>query len=318
MARTSSPRGSLLTGCSAMRCATGWCRTSARRGSTTSFPKLRSAHIYILGCCSTRQAPQPTSRSNGTGVVVALPLARSLAGGKLFFEDLASTIHYSQTLSVTEASTSYGQVISKMRTANAESAERKRYLELGLRNALGRIDCMPNLNEAVLLQLAQAVRRDSFFEGQHIFTQGEEDDEFYIVRRGKVELLIDGEVIRSDVGPGQGIGEIGLLFSTRRNLTARCCGPVEMFVLDRASYQTSLSTLPLEDRAGQLESILHKFWLLVSRAGPNHVPTATLGFQIYRKLNIRTGRSLMMAEDADEIDEDEERKQSGADWTEDW
>lgn len=152
----------------------------------------------------------------------------------------------------------------------------------------------------------------------NVLAQGEEDDDFYVVRRGKVELLMDEEVIKEGIGTGQGIGEVGLLFATRRNITARCCGPVEMIVLDRASYQTALSMLPQDERSGPLEEILQQFWELVSRAGPNHVATTELGFQVYRKLNIRTSRSLMMAEDEGEIDEDAERKQSGADWTEDW
>jgi hypothetical protein len=83
------------------------------------------------------------------------------------------------------------------------------------------------------------------------------------------------------------VGEVGLLFSTRRNVTARCCGSCQVIVLDRASYQTAIATLPREDRVGELEKVLHKFWLLVSRAGPGHTATESVGFAVYRQLHIR-------------------------------
>ena len=110
----------------------------------------------------------------------------------------------------------------------------------------------------IILELAQACTKESYFEGQHIFTQGEENDAFYVVRRGKIEVLTDGDVIEEGVGAGSGIGEVGLLFATRRNVTARCTAPTEMFVLDRASFHTALSVLPPDERVGKLEKVLHR------------------------------------------------------------
>ena len=40
-------------------------------------------------------------------------------------------------------------------------------------------------------------------------------------------------------------------------------------------------------------------------------------FQVYRKLHVRTVKTLTCAEDQDEFDEDEERKIAGSDWMED-
>ena len=169
----------------------------------------------------------------------------------------------------------------------------------------------------IILELAQACTKESYFEGQHIFTQGEENDAFYVVRRGKIEVLTDGDVIEEGVGAGSGIGEVGLLFATRRNVTARCTAPTEMFVLDRASFHTALSVLPPDERVGKLEKVLQKFWLLVSRAELGHPKTEEIGFQVYRMLHMRTAKSLMMADETEDFDENEERKIAGSDWTED-
>jgi CRP-like cAMP-binding protein len=53
-------------------------------------------------------------------------------------------------------------------------------------------------------ELVEACTKESFFDGQHIITQNEEDDEFYVVRRGKVEFLMDGEVTEENITAGQG------------------------------------------------------------------------------------------------------------------
>lgn len=88
-------------------------------------------------------------------------------------------------------------------------------------------------------------------------------------------------------------------------------------MLDRASYQTAIAMLSDKDRVGKLELVLDKFWLLVTRAGPGHKPTEDVGFAIYRQLHMRSAKSLMMSDELEDFDEDEERKSSGEDWTED-
>jgi len=74
-------------------------------------------------------------------------------------------------VSTTEADTQYGKSIEKMKTATAEAAERKMFLGLGLKDALGRIDSLPPLTDSLMQELAQACTKDSFFDGQHVFTQ---------------------------------------------------------------------------------------------------------------------------------------------------
>ena len=51
----------------------------------------------------------------------------------------------------------------------------------------------------------------------------------------------------------------------------------------------------------------------------NHtgVKQTTVPFSTYRKLHIRTAKTLTMAEDEPDFDEDECRKMSGSDWKED-
>jgi CRP-like cAMP-binding protein len=56
----------------------------------------------------------------------------------------------------------------------------------------------------VLQDLTEACTKDSFFDGQHVMTQGEEDDDFFIIRRGRVEFLMDEQLVKENVAAGQG------------------------------------------------------------------------------------------------------------------
>jgi hypothetical protein len=241
--------------------------------------------------------------------------------GDVFFEDLAALMHCS--ISRTQSSGAgllRTRTISKVKRVSEVELERQQLLSEGIRDALTRINSFPKLSQDALRALTSATTTDGFFAGQHMMTQGELGDFFVVVRRGRVEVLVDGVVVDT-VGKGAGMGEMSLLFGTRRSATARCVTPCEVILLNRAAYQTEISKLPEEERIGGLESILLKFWDLVASDDGifNHTGTkqTTVPFSTYRKLHIRTAKTLTMAEDEPDFDEDECRKMSGSDWKED-
>ena len=112
--------------------------------------------------------------------------------------------------------------------------EREKLLCHGIKNALTRIDSFPNLSEDVLRALAKVTTSDGWFAGQNLMTQDELDDTFFVIRRGRAEVIVDGVVVDT-VGMGAGLGEMSLLFGTRRSATVKCVGPCEVIVLDRAT-----------------------------------------------------------------------------------
>jgi hypothetical protein len=240
--------------------------------------------------------------------------------GDVFFEDLASLVHrtVSRTHSCGPIPT---EATSKLKRIGEFVSERQRLLSQGIKDALTRVDSFPKLSAASLQTLASNTTTDGYFAGQNIITQGEYDDSsFRVLRRGQADIIVDGVVVDS-VGKGAGIGEMSLLFGTRRSATVRCVTACEVIVLSRAAYQTEVSKLPETERTGGLECILLKFWDLVTSdegvCNNTGVKQTTVPASVYRRLHIRTSKTLTMGADELDYDERERDEMAESDWKED-
>lgn len=188
-----------------------------------------------------------------------------------------------------------------------------------LKTSLGicraRNDSFPAFQEATVCSLIQMFYKEEFFSGQSIITQGEDDGTYYVLRRGRAEVIMDGRRI-GIVEYGHGFGEIGLLLGIKRTCTIRCVTPCEVFALGRADYETLVASLPKEERIGPLAAILEKFWLLMTnpRDGSRR---ESVDYATYLKSHIRTSKTLTSNSDVQEFDEDEERDIAQSDWSED-
>ena len=85
-------------------------------------------------------------------------------------------------------------------------------------------------------------RVEVFEPGETIVRQGERVDEsskFYLVRRGRVEVLrsIDDRIEKLDeMGPRRYFGEVALLMDQPRNATVRAVDRVEVYTVDRTTF----------------------------------------------------------------------------------
>ena len=68
-----------------------------------------------------------------------------------------------------------------------------------------------------------------------IVTQGEPGDRYYAIAEGELEVLQDGERLRT-MTRGDGFGEIALLRDVPRTATVRALTPVHLFALDKATF----------------------------------------------------------------------------------
>ncbi len=107
---------------------------------------------------------------------------------------------------------------------------------------------LPRLNLDQLIAVTRQLDRLSYEPGQPIVRQGGHADRFYIITRGRVEVLIDqpggGELIAEVLGEGQYFGEVGLLGDTARRATVRAAhdnGTVEVVALDRDEFHALLA-----------------------------------------------------------------------------
>src|SRR5215218_769935 len=101
------------------------------------------------------------------------------------------------------------------------------------------------LSTLTMDQLALVTRQleaRTFTPGAPIISQGEPADQFYIITKGQVEILLnqpDGHAISvATMEAGQYFGEIGLLRGGARTATVRAIGEsnVEVVALDRAEF----------------------------------------------------------------------------------
>ena len=106
------------------------------------------------------------------------------------------------------------------------------------------------LSTLTMDQLALVTRQleaRSFTPGAPIINQGEPADQFYIITKGQVEVLLhqpNGPAIPvTTMGAGQYFGEIGLLRGGARTATVRASGEanVEVVALDRAEFSSLIA-----------------------------------------------------------------------------
>jgi CRP-like cAMP-binding protein len=83
--------------------------------------------------------------------------------------------------------------------------------------------------------LASALRPVEVGDGEAVFRQGDVGDRYFVIDDGAVEVLIDGEPVRT-MEAGQGFGEIALLRDVPRTATVVARGPVRLLALEREAF----------------------------------------------------------------------------------
>jgi CRP-like cAMP-binding protein len=112
---------------------------------------------------------------------------------------------------------------------------RRRTINLNLAKAL------PSLTPELIAQVSPALEIQSFAPGDVIIRQGDPAETFYILTRGRAEVLLerpDGRTITVDWRePGEYFGEIGLMRNRPRTATVRAASDgADVLVLDRESF----------------------------------------------------------------------------------
>ena len=111
------------------------------------------------------------------------------------------------------------------------------------------IDALPafdDLPEDVLSDLAGACATADPATGEPVFRQGDRPDAFYIVRTGTVRIededpeTSDTRILRT-MGRGESFGEMGLLGGHRRQATVRAVDEVELFEVDKGTFDRLLA-----------------------------------------------------------------------------
>lgn len=114
----------------------------------------------------------------------------------------------------------------------AHDLQTKRQLESALRYR-AEIAALPLFQELTPSELDLVLTKlqpQSVDGGAIIMQQGEPGDRFYIIHKGRIEIIQNGRTVATR-GAGEAIGEIALLYNIPRTATARALEPTELLTL---------------------------------------------------------------------------------------
>ena len=121
-------------------------------------------------------------------------------------------------------------------------------LQAELLGFLARMPLFADLPAAELAPLVDVVRRRRYPRGAVLFTQGELGNVAFIVRSGRVDIMVasaDGrDLLLYEVRSGDYFGEMALLEERPRSASAICREPCEVLALERDDLLAALQRHP--------------------------------------------------------------------------
>jgi CRP-like cAMP-binding protein/small-conductance mechanosensitive channel len=144
-------------------------------------------------------------------------------------------------------------VDQRIEAAPQVDAESKDRLDL-----LRRIEVVQCLREEEIRQLAAHMRKTSFAPGEVILHQGDPGDSAYVVKSGRVRILLSNDSGLSEqvacLAPGDFFGEMSLLTGERRTATALALDQVDCYRLDKTELDAVFAGRP--ELAGDIAALL--------------------------------------------------------------
>ncbi|MCO8144099.1 DUF294 nucleotidyltransferase-like domain-containing protein [Rhodovulum tesquicola] len=116
--------------------------------------------------------------------------------------------------------------------------------EAGILESLRQAPPFDLIPEDALAALGPSIRRITVGPGQTICTEGERLDGLYVIETGTVDIETGGSDLIAHRGPGDVVGERGLLRLGRATLTARAVSEVTLLVLSKAAFHDLMDDVP--------------------------------------------------------------------------
>ena len=131
-------------------------------------------------------------------------------------------------------------------------------------DTLSKVSVFKNLSNTKMNLLTSKIGIENFEDGQKIITEGETGDKFYIVKKGKVDITVNGKYIRT-LNEKEYFGERALFFNELRSATITSKGQVSVFFLRQNDFMSTieenmkqhlLNRLYLQDDTIELNDLL--------------------------------------------------------------
>jgi len=106
----------------------------------------------------------------------------------------------------------------------------------GERQALARLPFFRDLEGRELDRIAARLQTRRYASGEVVIQAGESGGGYYVIREGQADVsLPDGRYVRT-LGPGDGFGELSLIFGVPRTATVTAKGPLVVGVMGRPDF----------------------------------------------------------------------------------
>ncbi|HYA86496.1 MAG TPA: mechanosensitive ion channel family protein [Nitrospirota bacterium] len=111
-----------------------------------------------------------------------------------------------------------------------------------------KVEMLTALSKVELKNLVNQVRTETYSVGEVPVRQGDQGDSFYIIKSGKVDVVVEkspGEkAVVATLGPGNFFGEMSLLTGAVRTASIHVKEDAEFIVIDKGSFGTTLVNNP--------------------------------------------------------------------------
>jgi CRP/FNR family cyclic AMP-dependent transcriptional regulator len=108
---------------------------------------------------------------------------------------------------------------------------------------LASIDLFSSLSKRERKEIANRADEIEVPEGTNLVREGEFAYEFFVIEEGSVEVVRDGEHV-ADLGPGDFLGEMGIVTRAPRNASVVAREPTRVMVLSEQDFRGVARSFP--------------------------------------------------------------------------
>jgi CRP/FNR family cyclic AMP-dependent transcriptional regulator len=108
---------------------------------------------------------------------------------------------------------------------------------------LGSIDLFSSLSKRERSEIASRADELDISEGTHLVREGEFAYEFFVIEEGEAEVLRGGEHVAS-LGPGDFLGEMGIVTRAPRNASVVARSPMRVLVMSEQDFRGIAQMFP--------------------------------------------------------------------------
>ena len=132
-------------------------------------------------------------------------------------------------------------------------------------NQLKQVALFKHLTMEKIEEIFEKIKIRKISDGKTLVNQGEESNEFFIIKKGVFDLYIDDKYVRS-LNENEYLGERALFFNEKRSASAKAKGDCEVFYLEKSDFEAIiknelkeylLNRLYLQDDKVKLEDLVY-------------------------------------------------------------